>query len=204
MAMTNALSKLPTGMISSWSDIVKFINLRVAPTASWSGGLFSTVANLFSAESKPADSDMQDKYGDQEIGEEIEKLQTKYMFAESMAGGNDEARLCLKSNGEGLVGVCENYERYVEVLRDQEKNRMGQDGEPKLKVSLHFAESDALIGKGGKEYFEKCWKQEGVGEVIEVRSTEHAGTNHESVLVDFKMGALKSVFEAVATAHQQR
>lgn len=203
MAMTTALSKLPSGVISGWSDIVQFINLRVAPTASWSGGLFSTIANVFQAEPKAADSDLEDNYGSEEVGKEIEKLQTKYMFAESMAGGNDEARLCLKSNGEGMIGACENYERYVLELRDQEKKRSELEGWSKLKVSLHYAESDNMIGKGGKAYFEKCWNQAGVEEVIDVHSAEHAGTDHETVLVDFKKGALRGVFEAVARAHQQ-
>ncbi|CZT20438.1 uncharacterized protein RCC_06298 [Ramularia collo-cygni] len=202
VALTTALSKLPSGFISPWSDIATFINTKIVPAASLSGGIFSTIANVFQTGSPTINTDMQDKYGDEETGKQIEKLQTKYMFAESMAGGTEEARLCLKSDGEGLMGACENYERYVEVLRDQEKKEGRNDGGPKLKVSLHFAESDALIGKGGKEYFEKCWKQDGVGEVIETDSTEYPGTNHDSVLIDFNKGALKRIFEAIASAHQ--
>lgn len=204
MAMTAALSKLPTVMLSSWSSIVGFINQRVAPTASWSGGIFSDVSNLFQAESQATSTDMLDKYGDEETGKEIEKLQSKYMFAESMTGGNDEARLCLKSNGEGLMGVCENYERYVTVLSEQEEKRRGRRGHAAtlLKVSIHFAGSDIMIGKGGKDYFEKCWTQAGVEEAIDVSSTEYAGTNHDSVLVDFKRGALRGIFETVASSCQ--
>lgn len=203
MAMTTALSKLPSGMISAWSDIVGFINLRVNPTASWSGGVFSTVSNLFQSEPKDANTDLQDKFGDEQVGKEIEKLQTKYMFAESMSGANDEARLCLKSDGDGFVGACENYERFVEVLCAQERKRNGRESAgPKLEVSMHFAESDNMSGKGGKEYFEKCWSQAGVEEVIEVRSTQYPGTNHETVLVDFKKGALRHVFETVASGRK--
>lgn len=201
MALTTALSKLPTGMLSSWSDIVQFINLRINPTASWSGGVFSTFSNLFKAEPQATDTDMQEKYGDEEIGKEIERLQVKYMFGESMTGANDEARLCLKSSGPGLVGVCENYERYVEVFFAQEKKRKeAGETEAKLQVSLHFAESDVLIGKSGQEYFQMCWKQAGVEQVIEVRSAEHAGTNHDSVLADLKKGPIRSIFEAIASA----
>ncbi|CZT18468.1 uncharacterized protein RCC_04313 [Ramularia collo-cygni] len=202
MAMTTVLSKPPTGMLSSWSNIVGFINQRVAPTASWSGGVLSDVSKLFQAESQATSSrDMQDKYGDEEVGTEIEKLQSKYMFAESMAGGNDEARLCLKSNGDGLMGVCENYQQYVKELSEQERERRGQSAtEAKLQVSIHFAGSDIMIGKGGKDYFENCWALASE-DVIEVSSTEYPGTNHDSVLIDFEKGALRGIFEAVASSY---
>lgn len=170
---------------------MKFVNQRINPAALWSAGLFSTCPL--------PDTDIREQYGDAEIGKEIEKLQSMYMFEESIDGGNDEARLCLKSNGDGMMGACEDLEQYVEVLFQKEKKHKAA----KLRVSLHFAALDVMIGQGGRSYFERCWSQDVVEEAIEVCSTEHNGTSHDSVLTDLKDGAMKGVFEAIANAQSQ-
>ena len=64
-------------------------------------------------------------------------------------------------------------------------------------MRLNFAASDIMIGERGKEYFEACWRQEGIAEVIDVESKRWPETNHETVLLDFKKGAMISVFKDV-------
>ena len=40
----------------------------------------------------------------------------------------------------------------------------------KLKIQMYFAENDIMIGEGGREYFQKSWKQSGVEELNDVAS----------------------------------
>ena len=64
-------------------------------------------------------------------------------------------------------------------------------------VLAFFAASDLMIGKGGQEYFEKCWRQEGMAGKVDFESQICEGTDHDSVLVDFRLGALKKVFARI-------
>ncbi|CAK3884595.1 Hypothetical predicted protein [Lecanosticta acicola] len=203
VGLMNAASKLPAGAFSYWSNLNEFISQRVMPASLWSGGLFSSMAGRFQAQPGEADTgdseDAQEKYGvDKKTTGEIEALSGRYAFAEDMSGGNDEARLCVKKLGAGAWADCEDYMDFVGALSRREKERMGEDGAAsRLKVRMHFAESDVLIGKGGQRYFEECWKQDGVAESIDVVSKEWPGSNHDSVLVDSKVGAVRSVLEEI-------
>lgn len=164
----------------------------------------SSMAEMFQAQPGAADTgdseDSQEKYGvDKKTAEEIERLNAKYAFTEGMSGGNDEARLCMKK----LSWLdCEDYAEWIKVLSQRESERLrDQSTESKLKFRMHFAESDIMIGKGGQKYFEQCWKQEGVSEVVDVESKEWPGSNHETVLLDFNKGAVRSVFEEIRSLH---
>lgn len=67
-----------------------------------------------------------------------------------------------------------------------------------LTLKVYFAESDALIGKGGQRYFEQCWKEgnvDGEGKVaFEARVVE--GADHDSIVLAEK-GVLGDVFREV-------
>ena len=106
MALTTALAKLPNAAFDGWSSLAGFVNNSLGAASSWSGGVLTSAANLFQAQSGNSGSDdetsAQAKYGvDAATVKEIERLQGKYAWAESMKGANDEARLCLRG-GNGL------------------------------------------------------------------------------------------------------
>ncbi|KAK4547187.1 hypothetical protein LTR36_001408 [Oleoguttula mirabilis] len=197
-------SKIPAGLFSSWNGIVRLVQTRVAPTASWSGGILSSAANLFRAETgtiHSAELSPGDKYGvSEEVGECIDKLQLNWLLAESTTAGNDEALLCLKKAGANW-GVCEDYEDYVRRLAEQER-RLKHEGTANLKIDTFFAASDVMIGQGGQQYFERCWREGEVADAIDFGSTILPETDHDSALADLKKGALKQVFERIARHDQ--
>ncbi|KAK5126722.1 hypothetical protein LTR85_009656 [Meristemomyces frigidus] len=207
----NLASKIPAGLFSSWNGIVRVINTHVAPSVGWSSGIFSSAASMFRAESGAGDASNLtpgETYGvSEEVGECIEKLQRKWSLAESTTAGNEEALLCLKKTTESDTGtgsgaywgVCEDYEEYVRQLAKQEQERRStHEVTSKLRIDTFFAESDVMIGKEGQQYFEQCWEQDGVADVMSFSSTVLPQTDHDSALADLKKGALKQVFEHIA------
>ena len=194
----NLASKVPIGMLDSWNSVGKFVQQKIAPTASWSGGVVSSVSELFSSENSNS-ADLAEKYGTSKaVAKEIEKLEIKYFFEEDTTGANEEAKLCLKKEGADGWMISEDYRTFVQSLvkLEQERKRSSSD-RSRLKVRVYFAEFDMMIGKGGQKYFEECWKQDGVSGNIDYDSQELPGTNHDSAMGDHKKGALKAVFEEV-------
>ncbi|GAB7358380.1 hypothetical protein MBLNU230_g2450t1 [Neophaeotheca triangularis] len=200
-------SKLPNNLISHWSSVFKFINLRIAPAFNWSGDVFSSASELLNPE--PADSSDTttdaERYGVSEpVARELLSYRTKVWMAEDSSAANDEVLLCLKK-GEGPVwGVCEDYGRFVVDFCEKEAGRRGTgvgresdggDDGGRLRLRTFYAESDVMIGSEGQKYFDECWRQACVEGVVDFAAKELPKTDHESVLVDFKKGALREVFE---------
>ncbi|KAK4552222.1 hypothetical protein LTR86_010576 [Recurvomyces mirabilis] len=211
--LMNIVSKIPTSLFGSWSNITKFVAGRIMPATAWSGGALAwsggaltAVGNVF--QSSPATENVakddaeltpEEKYGvPHEIAQHIEKLRMKYCLAESWAAGNEDAMLCLKKGGTGLWGICEEYPEYVQSLVKLEKSRRNTTASaPKLSMRVFFAESDVMIGKEGAAYFKQCWARDGVRDVIDLQFHDLPGTNHDSAILDVKKGGLKPVFEEV-------
>lgn len=203
VTLTYLASKIPTGLFGSWNAIARLINTRVAPTLNWSSGIVSSSASLFQTESGTGEASnlkLGELYGvSEEVGKYIDQLKWKWFLAETTTAGNEEALLCLRKSGYDDWGVCDDYESFVRQLAKQEQEcRSAHDGTPKLKVDTFFAESDALVGEGGQQYFEQCWEQDGVAEAISFSSATLPGTDHDTALMDLKKGALKTVFERIA------
>ena len=110
--------------------------------------------------------------------------------------------MCLKKGGLDLWLICKDYKQYVQDLLTKERGRSGTStARHMLKVKVFYAESDMMIGEGpGKDYFEECWNQPDVSEHIDFESQTVSGTNHETVIVDFEKGALRSVFDEIKSA----
>lgn len=138
-------------------------------------------------------------YGTSEaVGKELASLVSKFFFAEDTTAGNEDAKLCLKKGGKGSWGCCEDYEGFVRSVVGREGERRGTVSEEGvLRVRAFFAESDALIGKGGQEYFDRCWRQEGVEGWVRYEGRMLPGTDHDSVMGDVKKGALATIFAEV-------
>ena len=179
---------------------------KVAPTLSYSGGLISSSAALVGSKPDPnaeiqvgSDQDAAEKYGvDVETAKLISSHAVKFHLAEDTTAGNEEAKLCLMKGGRASWGVLADYEACVRSIAEEEGARSGGGQVGRLRVEAFFAASDMMIGKGGQEYFERCWRQEGMAGKVEFGSQTFEGTNHDSVLVDFRLGALKKVFQKIA------
>jgi len=199
-------SKIPSPVIDYLSPLQGFVMSKVAPTLSFSGGLISSSAALFG--SKPdanaeiqtgSSEDAAEKYGvDVETAKLISSHAVKFHLAEDTTAGSEEAKFCLMKGGSASWGVLADYEACVRSIADEEWSRSGNGQAVKLRVDASFAASDLMIGKGGKEYFEKCWRQEGVAGKVDFDSQTFEGTDHDSVLADFRLGALKKVFSRIA------
>lgn len=201
----NVASKIPTGMIDGWSNLNKFIMTNVMPAASWSGGIFTAVANMFQTETGTGDSEAKKlaaKFGtSEETAALIEKLRMKYLSAEDMTAGNEDAKMCLRKPGADWR-IFEDYAVYVRTIRDRETQRRAADSTaPKLRVRTYFAESDMMIGKTGRDYFNKTWRENG-GEHIDYESYDLPGTNHDSAIGDPEKGAQKMILSAVSAARR--
>jgi hypothetical protein len=199
-------SKIPSPVIDCLSPLQGFVMSKVAPTLSFSGGLITSSAALLG--SKPdanaevqvgSTEDAAEKYGvDVETAKLISSYAIKFSLAEDKSAGNEEAKLCLMKGGRASWGVLADYEACVRSIADVEVARSGDDQVGRLKIDASFAASDVMIGKGGREYFEKCWRQEGMAGKVDFESHTFEGTDHDSVLVDFRLGALKRVFGRIA------
>lgn len=96
-------------------------------------------------------------------------------------------------------GVYSSLPSCIDLLRSTyTPQSLDGSSTPTLTLRAYFAESDALIGKGGQKYFEKCWKEgnvEGEGTVrFEAKIVE--GTDHDSIVLAEK-GVLEQVFREV-------
>jgi len=204
--LTSLASKLPANVINYLSPLQGFMVSKVAPTLSFSGGLVSSTAALVGGGAKVIDGptqtgspeDAAEKYGvDIETAKIMRSLVVKFNLAEDTTGANEEAKLCLMKGGKADWGALADYEACVQSIADREKERV-QAGEVKLRMEAAFATSDVIIGKGGQEYFERCWRREGVAGSVDFASRTFEGVDHDGVLVDFHKGALKGFFESVA------
>jgi hypothetical protein len=199
-------SKIPSPVIDYLSGLQGFVMSKVAPTLSFSGGLISSSAALLGLKSDPnaatqvgSDEDAASKYDvDIETAKLIGSHAVKSLLAEDTTAGNEEAKLCLMKGGKADWGVLADYEACVRSIADYE----GDGVAAKLRIDAAFAASDLLIGKGGQEYFEKCWRQDGMADGVDFQSRTFDGTDHDSVLVDFRRGALKDVFSTIAAKGQ--
>lgn len=197
--LMSVVTALPASMISSTYGLVRLVNLHVEPASTWSGGLLTSAASSLWPSSEPTEESESDDYGaDDAMAKKVQQLRKEYCFAEEPKGVSEEALLCAKKAGPDSWGVCENYADFVQSVTANEERRITKEpGAVQLKVRLCFAETDIMIGDGGRDYFVQVWSQAGVSDVIDVRNTSYPGTNHDSVLADFKKGALPDILKEI-------
>lgn len=199
-------AKVPGAMLDSWDTVNKFVGSKIVPAVSWSGGIVSSVAHLFQSDPDGATSEtaqLAEQWGvSEDVAEHMAKLKSKYYATEDTSAGNEEAKLCLKKAGKGYWGVCEDYEEFARLLADAERARSASPASSKLRIDAFFAESDIMIGHGGAAYFQQCFRQNGVGEVIDFHPVNLPGTNHETIILDQKKGGLRTIFEQAKSQHQ--
>lgn len=208
-------AKLPTPLLDSWAGLNTFINTKIMPTAAWSGGIMSSAAAMLP--SFPASTDVPgpetststtpfERYGfDQDTAKLIDKLLSKYQFAESTRGANEEVKLCLRRCDDADWGEAADYAGCIRKIAVNEA--APGDREPdaaKLRVDGFFAGSDIMIAKRGQEFFERCWQSDEVGGKVDFTTQTFPEANHDAVLIDQKRGGLKIVFERIAELGKHR
>ncbi|KAF2721890.1 hypothetical protein K431DRAFT_320132 [Polychaeton citri CBS 116435] len=196
------VAKLPKSAVGSFDSIQRFVLTKVNPTIGWSGGLITSFSSMFNTsepEERERDKKAAEKYGvSVETAREVQRLMTKFQLAEDTSAVSEDAILCLKKSGPGLWGACEDYEDYVRKFCASESSRR-QDGPPpgvdrkRIVLKAFFAESDIMIGQGGKTYFDQCWTQACVPELPD--------TDHETIILDHEKGPLVGIFEDIRVAH---
>ena len=207
-------TRLPVNLLDCCAGLNTFINTKLIPSASWSGGIMSSAAALLSP---PANTDVPgvetststtpvERYGfNEETAKLIEKLSSKYQFTESTAGANEELKLCLRKCDDVDWADAADYSGCISKIAAKEA-ALG-DLEPnsaKIRVEACFAGSDIMIAKRGQKYFEQCWQSDGVKGKLDFTTTTFPEADHDSVLVDQKKGALKFVFERIVELSKNR
>jgi hypothetical protein len=212
--LTTIAAKLPTNLLDSYAGLNTFINSKIMPSASWSGGIISSAAALFSF---PASTDIPgaetststtplEQYGfDEDTAKIIEKLSLKYMFAENTTGVNEEMKLCLQKCDDADWGELADYSSCIRNIAVNEAALVSREpNAAKVSVEAFFGGSDIMIAKRGQEYFEQCWQSDGVKGKVNFTTSTFPETNHDSLLGDQKKGALKIAFERIVELGKNR
>ena len=160
---------------------------RISPSIGVSSGALGSLTGLFKSatvekgKEEEAERKCREAYGmTGEVRKELEKATMKYGFAENRKGGNDEARLCLKStDGCGWL-ACEDCPEFVRCTKEKWEDLV-DGGRGKLRVRIVLPEEDIMVGEKGKAYFKECWSQEKCGRGVEVECVEIKGTDHDNV-----------------------
>lgn len=202
VTLMNMASKLPECLVDKFHNVIGFMAQKVQPAVAWSGGISSSLSGLFQSTTENSDAEaamLAAQYGtNEDVAKLISKLTTKYFFAEDARGGTEEAKLCLKMGGQNLWLICEDYKEYVKSLLKRETERSTTTGtDRKLRMQVYYAESDMLIGEGGKKYFDECWKTPEVSKYVDFNSQTLSETNHETIIADFDKSALPAIFDEI-------
>lgn len=213
-ALPTVASKLPTNILNTYTNLNTFVASKIIPSASWSGGIISSATALFtsptntdlpSAETSTS-STLSSRYGcDEETAKLIEKLASKYLFAENTSGVNEELKLVLRKCEDADWGDATEYSSCVCKIADNEAEFSTREpNAAKVSVEGFFAGSDIMIAKRGQEYFEQCWQSDGVRDKIDFATLTCPEADHDSLLIDQRNGALKIVFERIVQLDKDR
>ncbi|KFZ13069.1 hypothetical protein V502_06784 [Pseudogymnoascus sp. VKM F-4520 (FW-2644)] len=179
-----------------WDALSGFVATKLLPGFAASGGVMEGIAALGGSLSNPMGARGGEGRSEDEVADdarameafgmtrarrnEVARLGLKLMFTEETSGANDEALLCAQKGPPAEVswGICNDYRTFVPALAEMWEERLG--GVAKLRVQAVFAEEDAMIGEGGRKFFEDCWKSRS-GNGIEFTSSVAGGTTHDSI-----------------------
>ena len=205
--MLTAAALLPDSLLNHWANLTGFMINSASPRFASSSGALAAFSSLWGGGSSDDKAEKQEEeekrcqesYGiSLEVRKELEKLVMKYAFTEECSGGNDEARLCLKSVAGTDWEAIEDYPSYIQRLRSRWEQSVKNGGE-NLTVRIVLAEEDIMIGKKGKEHLEECWTREHCGDAIDVECVVIEGTDHDGV-VDPAGGAMSEIYSALKSS----
>ena len=216
--MTMAASaKLPSALINHFNSVLSFANQVVAPSLSFSSGVFSSSSRLLSSPSSQANGNDANKPKHERddlcreyrglsaaevaaVGDEV----MRRIWKEDTTGANGEALLSLKKPEARSWRVCNDYEKLPAELEAQmaaklaQQNAEGSNTRPILSITVYWAETDTMVAKKGEEYFDKCFKDYcGEHTGLKYQSESVPETNHET-LCHPQYGAFSRALEDVA------
>ncbi|KEQ75219.1 hypothetical protein M436DRAFT_25653, partial [Aureobasidium namibiae CBS 147.97] len=190
--LSQVIDKLPASWVGNLHRIQSFVNSYIAPSLAFSSAKLGVKPSLTEQESQRSHG-MEAKTWD-----EVGKLQQKWRGMEDMSGVSADATLCMQREGK-YWGVYASLPSCIDLLRS---TYTPQDSDASfastLTLRVYFAESDALIGRGGQKYFEQCWK-EGNGDAegrVRFEASVVQGADHDSIVLAEK-GVLGDVFREV-------
>lgn len=197
-ALASLLTKFPETLLNYWAPLNMFINDKVMPSVSWSGGIVTSSVALVSSPTATS----YDRYGyDEDTTKSIEKHSSKYQFSEDITGVNEEAKLCLKKCDEAAWGEAADYLSCIkQIAMNETALHQADPSSNTLTVEAFFAASDVMIGQQGQAYFERCWQSDEVKGQVHFASSSFPNTNHDSILISRDKGALKTVFSKISKA----
>lgn len=212
--LTTIAAKLPANLLDSYAGLTTFINSKLIPSASWSGGIISSAAALLSSsastdipgvKTSTSTTPFERNGFDEDTAKLIEKLSSKYQFAESTIGVNEEVKLCLRKCDDADWGEAADYSSCIRKIAVNEAALGSREpNAAKLSVEAFFGGSDIMIAKRGQKYFEQCWQSDEVMGKFHFTTSMFPEANHDSVLFDQKKGALKIVFERIVELGKNR
>ncbi|KAF7504394.1 hypothetical protein GJ744_002260 [Endocarpon pusillum] len=196
-----AVGLLPELAIGTWHHWAKMINQRIAPVLTASGVSVTKAArtsvNGISGNKVTEDPTIGDG-AEAAWRKASETVITNYVFAENVEGASQEALLCLRK-GSTTWGDWRDIDEAVSRIAENERKWQGLSSigaKEKLKIQIFFAEDDEMVGKGGQEWLESCFTQDGVAEYVSVESEVVAGTDHNDVLA-LQKGAMEKMVRAI-------
>ncbi|KAF1355375.1 hypothetical protein BDV97DRAFT_395740 [Delphinella strobiligena] len=128
-ALPTIASKLPINILNSYTNLNTFVNSKLIPSASWSSGIISSATALFTSPTSTdlpsaeisTSSTLSSRYGsDEETAKLIEKLSSKFQFAENTTGVNEELKLVLRRCDDADWGGAIEYPSCVRKIADNE------------------------------------------------------------------------------------
>lgn len=128
----------------------------------------------------------------------------KYQFAESTTGVNEELKLCLQKCDTAAWGETADYKKCIRDIAQREAELASSSPNAgKLTVEAFFGGSDIMIAKRGQKYFETCWQAAEVNGKVDFTTSTCSDADHDSLLTDYKYGALKTVFTRIVEISKQ-
>ncbi|KAI9048087.1 hypothetical protein LZ554_007883 [Drepanopeziza brunnea f. sp. 'monogermtubi'] len=204
-----AAAKLPNISLDYWNTLVGGIITKGGPALNHSSGILTSVTKMFTGGGNvsPVSSEglvraaqekrCRERYGiSPDLKAELVSTSNALCWGESTVGGNDEARICLKSCPGTGWDRCEVYPTFVRELKLEWGDRVARSGH-KLKIRIAFGEGeDSMVGWKGMQYFEDCFTKEKLGRGIEVEKVVQKGADHDSI-VDPGFDEILRLFESV-------
>lgn len=208
--MLTIASAMPAGLVSGWNKVSSFLVNSIMPSAS-TFELASKKAKKDQKQKGKKDQKAQEGWQEKEDvllattgltaaeKEDTRNYFVKMFFAEETGGVSDEAKLGLKTYGEGQWGVCEDYQKYIPRLVEQlHKERKTK---AQLRIMSYFGTNDGYVGKAGFKYFSDCWTAPETSGVLAYTGHEIPRMNHDDLTLP-ENGILGLMFDDALLTHK--
>ncbi|KAF1947716.1 hypothetical protein EJ02DRAFT_390863 [Clathrospora elynae] len=195
LAHLRATELLPAPLIGKFAALAGFIVGNVIPAVGVSGALVHSAKTFILAPNPPAaiplDPVSSEGHQDLDLDDpcvvnELRKLITTFLFAESTDGISADAQLFLKRSvswcSPSIVwGDLDYAVQLLATIVTEDDRLVGN----RVIVDCFHAETDHLVGGKGQKWFDECWVP---SQSYEYRSTIVKGTDHD-FLMDAAFGA---------------